>query len=290
MAVDAQEENNPLVSFTNLAPSIYIQEPDATGETDETDKPSKIVLLAFWMNAPPRALAKYVLEYRRLAPSARIIFILSSTEDFTLRASTSAQEARVGPVIEALRGSASPENPVFMHLFSNGGVCTTTHLLAAYKRATGKPLSISSMLIDSAPGRATVTAAARAFSYILPKFWILRLFSKAILYTVLIAFGLLRKFTRRPDAVSRARKAINDTRMLHAAGSSGALRRCYMYSDADQLIDCKDVETHAVAAEASGWKVRCEKFHGTQHVSHMRGDPKRYWGIVEEYLNDSISV
>lgn len=282
MAVDSKEENNPLTSFVNLAPSVYIQEPPDS--TEEPEKPRKIILLAFWMNAPPRALVKYVLEYRRLEPSARIIFILSSTEDFTLRASTRAQEARVAPIVEALRGSVSPRNPVFLHLFSNGGVCTTTHVLAAYKKATGKPLSISSMLIDSAPGRATVTAAARAFSYILPKLWILRLFSKAILYTVLICSVLVRKLTRTPDAVSRARRAINDTSMLHAAGSDGVLRRCYIYSDADKLIDCKDVETHAVAAEASGWKVRCEIFYGSQHVAHMRADPERYWKIVEDYL------
>lgn len=253
---------------------------------DETEKPPKLILLAFWMNAPPRALVKYVLEYRRLAPSAKIIFILSSTEDFTLRANTSAQEARISPAVETLQASVSAENPVFLHMFSNGGVWTTTHLLSAYKKLTGKPLTISSMVIDSAPGRATITAAARAFSYVLPKMWILRLFSKVVLYTLLVCFGLLRKLTRMPDAVSRARKAINDRRLLHVAHPKGTPRRCYIYSDADRLIDCKDVESHADAAEASGWIVRREKFHGTQHVCHMRSDPERYWKTVTAYLHD----
>lgn len=278
-------EDNPLASFANIAPSVFIQEPPSL--TDESGKSPKIILLAFWMNAPPRALVKYVLEYRRLAPSARIIFILSSTEDFTLRASASAQEARVASAVEALRASASPENPVFLHMFSNGGVCTTTHLLSAYKKSTGKPLPISSMIIDSAPGRATITAAARAFSFALPKMWILRLFSKAVLYTLLICFGLLRRLTRMPDAVSRARKAINDMGLLHAPGPKGILTRCYIYSDADRLIDCQDVETHADAAEASGWIVRREKFQGTQHVAHMRADPERYWKTVAGYLQDA---
>lgn len=280
----ANPDENPLTSslFVNLAPSVYLQEPSDL--LDDDCKHPKIILLAFWMNAPPRALVKYVVEYRRLAPSAKIMFILSSTEDFTVRANASAQQARVAPAVEALRASASPENPVFLHMFSNGGVCTTTHLLTAYKKATGKPLSISSMMIDSAPGRATLTTAARAFSYALPRMWILRLFSKAILYTALIVFGMLRRLSRKPDAVSRGRKLINDKRLLH---SVGAMRRCYMYSDGDRLIDCKDVETHAAEAEASGWKVRREKFQGSQHVGHMRVDPERYWGIVTDHLQDS---
>jgi hypothetical protein len=289
MAASPSDEN-PLTStsFVNLAPSVYLQEPPSLSDDDDSGKqPPKTIVLAFWMNAPPRALVKYVLEYRRLAPSARIVFILSSTEDFTVRATTAAQHARVGPAVEALRATVSPENPVFLHMFSNGGVCTTTHLLAAYKKATGNPLSISSMIIDSAPGRATIKAAARAFSYVLPKLWILRFFGKVILYTALVAFGLLRRLTRMPDAVSRARKAINDGRLLRAVCAKGALRRCYMYSDADRLIDCKDVETHAADAEANGWKVQREKFQGTPHVGHMRADPERYWAIVAGYLQEA---
>lgn len=282
MASNSADEN-PLDSFVKVAPSVYLQEP---ADLPDDGTPSKIILLAFWMNAPPRALVKYVLEYRRLAPSAKIFFILSSTEDFTVRGTVSAQQARVAPAVEAIRASVSPENPVFLHMFSNGGVCTTTHLLSMYKKTVGKPLSISSMIIDSAPGRATITAAARAFSYALPKMWILRFFSKVILYTALVFFGMLRKLTRMPDAVSRARRAINDKRLLHAANAKGVLRRCYLYSDADRLIDCKDVETHAVEAESKGWIVQREKFQGSQHVGHMRADPGRYWGIVAEYLQD----
>lgn len=288
MAVNSSDEN-PLTtpSFVNLGPSVYLQEPASLPNDDGQGNQVKTIVLAFWMNAPPRALIKYVLEYRRLAPSAKIIFILSSTEDFTVRATANAQQARVAPAVETLRVSTSLENPVLLHMFSNGGVCTMTHLLAEYRKTTGTPLSISSMIIDSAPGRATITSAVRAFSYVLPKMWILRLFSKAVLYTALAVLGLLRRLTRTPDSVSRARRAINDKRLLRSACAKGVLRRCYLYSDADQLIDCKDVEAHAVDAEASGWTVQREKFQGTPHVGHMRSDPERYWAVVAEYLQDS---
>lgn len=281
MAVQSIEEN-PLVPFVRFSPCVYVQEPDGTAK-DDRQYPRTIVL-AFWMNAPPRALAKYVVGYRRVAPAARIIFVLTSSNDFMLRITSSSQQARVAPAVEAIRTSTYPDKPVFLHMFSNGGVSTTTHLLAAYKKLTGKSLHISSMIIDSAPGMATVSAAMKAFSFAFPRMWILRFLSKMVLYTFLILHSVFRKLTRTLDAVARAREAINDGRLLTGVGPEGCPERCYIYSDADELVDWKDVELHASDAEDKGWLVHREKFLGTPHVGHMRVDPERYWTIVTRYL------
>ncbi|KAJ5390863.1 uncharacterized protein N7496_001931 [Penicillium cataractarum] len=271
---------NPLAPFTKLGPSVYIQDP--TDTTTQDGRP--VIFIAFWMNAPPRALAKYVVEYRRMAPSARVIFIRSSSNDFFFRSTASAQQARVAPAVAALRASVTPETPVFMHLFSNGGLFGTTHLLKAYHQATGNPLPISSMIIDSAPGTASTSAAMKAFSYALPKLWIFRLIGKSALWITLVLIKIFLKITRSPDAVSLARKAINDTSLVQAANAKGVLTRCYIYSDADDLVAWRDVEKHASESETSGWVVRREKFQGTPHVGHMRAQPERYWSIVKEYL------
>lgn len=276
------KEQHPLASFSRLSPSVYLQEPEVHVKHGG-DYPRTIVL-AFWMNAPPRALAKYVVEYRRLAPSARIIFILSSSDDFILRASINAQQARVTPAVEAIRASSSPEDPVFLHMFSNGGVSSTSHLLATYQRLTGKPLRISSMIIDSAPGTTTITGAMKAFSFALPGMWFLRFLSKIALYTFLVLHALVRKLTGTKDAVTMAREAINDSRLLFGINPRGNLKRCYIYSDADELVDWRDVESHAFDAESRGWSVHREKFIGSPHVSHMRVDPERYWATVRKYL------
>jgi hypothetical protein len=281
MATDpANPLPKPLAQFAKLGPSVYIQDPLNTTRQDV----QPVIFIAFWMNAPPRALAKYVVEYRHIAPSARIIFIRSSSNDFFFRSTASAQQARVAPAVEALRASVTPETPVFMHLFSNGGLFSTTHLLKEYRQATGRPLPISSMIIDSAPGTASTSAAMKAFSYALPKLWILRLLGKSVLWITLILIKAYQRITRTPDAVSLARKAINDATLVQAANAKGVLTRCYIYSDGDDLVDWRDVEKHASESEASGWVVRREKFEGTQHVSHMRAQPERYWSIVKEYL------
>jgi hypothetical protein len=94
----------------------------------------------------------------------------------------------------------------------------------------------------------------------------------------------VRKLLRVPDPVTVARAAINDRSLVQAANPKGVLSRCYMYSDADELVNWRDVESHADASEARGWVVRRELFKGAPHVSHMKVEPERYWGIVREYL------
>ena len=302
--------SHPLAHFTKLSSSIYLQEPQVLPPTDDAPTEDqngapKTIILAFWMNAPARALAKYVAEYRRLAPTARIIFILSSSNDFMLRFTQWAQEARLAPAVKALLASSSSpsekggntDNPVYIHMFSNGGVFTTIHLLAAYRKASGgTPLRVSSTVIDSAPGEATVTAAVKALSFSLPRAWVLYFFGRFLLRVFFTVGFLMRRVSGAPDAVKVARRAINSARLVRgpvassssSSSSPGGLntlpRRCYIYSDVDELVDWRDVERHADDAEAKGWKVRREKFLGTDHVAHMKVDPERYWGVVREYL------
>jgi hypothetical protein len=177
-----------------------------------------------------------------------------------------------------------------MHLFSNGGLSKTAHLLKAYKAATGQPLPFSAMVVDSAPGTAKLSSAVRAFSFALPRMWILRLFGKGLLYIFLVTMKLIQSITRSPDVISCARKTINDLSLVQAVNKKGVPVRCYMYSETDDLVDYRDVEMHASESEAAGWLVQCERFQGSPHVGHMRAAPDRYWGIVKEHLELSSST
>ncbi|KGO68573.1 Protein of unknown function DUF829, TMEM53 [Penicillium italicum] len=277
---------NPFAGIIRLAPSVYLQ--DSPNLSENADRP--VILLAFWLNAPPRALAKYVVEYRRLVPSARIIFVTSSSGDFIWRLGAQARRARVAPAVEAMRGLVTPENPVFVHFFSNGGMSSTIHILQAWKNATGTPLPMSAMILDSAPGSPSLRAEFKAFSFALPRMWILRLLGKCLLFALLVLFKLIHSISVFPDPISLARELINDTSLVRAANPDGALSRCYVYSDTDELVDWRDVESHAVNAEAEGWTVRREVFSNSPHVGHMRAQPDRYWGIIRDYLGALVLV
>ncbi|KAL4907457.1 hypothetical protein BDW74DRAFT_124587 [Aspergillus multicolor] len=287
----SHKKADDMASFSKLSPCIYIQEPDNSAD-DSGDYPRTIVI-AFWMNAGTRSLVKYIAGYRKLAPRARIIFIRTSSTEFILRPTKRSQHARLAPAVEALQ-TLPADSPIFIHMFSNGGVFAVTHLLEAYQKATGHPLCVSSTVIDSAPGTATLSGSFRAFSYALPKTWILNFLSKILLWTYLASFFVLSKAVGKifgiRDAISVARQTINDGKMMRGSNKAGRPRRCYIYSDADELVDWKDVETHASDAEVKGFVVRREKYAGSEHVAHMRADPERYWDTVKLYLNDPGST
>ncbi|KAJ5115281.1 Protein of unknown function DUF829 TMEM53 [Penicillium alfredii] len=274
---------NPLASFTKLGPSVYMQDPV------EPTKPGPVIFIAFWLNALPRTLAKYLVAYRQLVPSARIIFVGSSSTDLLWHSTARAQQARVAPAVEALRASASLDNPVFVHFFSNGGLFTISNVLQAYKAATGTPLPISSMIVDSAPGTASIPSSVTAISYALPDIWLLRLVGKGFMYLFLSLAKLVQTLTRSLDPITLANRVINDPTLVQAVNSKGALARCYLYSDVDGLIDPRDVEKHADESEAQGLIVRRELFKGAPHVGLMRAAPDRYWGVINEYLVAFVS-
>ncbi|OOF90296.1 hypothetical protein ASPCADRAFT_31505, partial [Aspergillus carbonarius ITEM 5010] len=238
------------------------------------------ILLAFWMNAPPRALTKYIQHYQTLYPTARILTVHSTTRDFLFPPSPSTQQTLLQPAVDYLLIPPPPNQPkdqgIHIHLFSNGGVFTTTTLLSAYRRTTGHALPITSILIDSAPGKPTLGGAFRAFSFILPGNFLLRVLGQVLLGVLLgVMFGTFW-VCGVEDAVRLGRRRINDEGLV-GKGS----RRCYVYSEDDELVEWKDVEEHADEAEELGLgPVRREKFMGSKHVAHMRVDEERYWRVV----------
>ncbi|RAO67088.1 uncharacterized protein BHQ10_003100 [Talaromyces amestolkiae] len=302
------EKPDPLAPFVRLAPSIYSVEPRIQPRDD--DKGPSTIILPFWMNAPPRAAVKYVVKYAELVPTARIIFLLTNTEDFYN--SRTSHQLRLKPLIDILVASqgndagaseSGGDGSAYIHLFSNGGVFATAQLLQAYKAATGKPLRVSSMVIDSAPGKPTPSLSIKAFSYALPQTIILRQLSYALLSTMIWGTYLTRKFLglmwrlfwKRPektddvivygdDPLAYTRKAILDPDFIVAGTPAEKVKMCYIYSDTDELVPWKDVEDHAALASKRSRIVHLEKFIGTPHVGHMRVDPERYWDLIERYL------
>lgn len=306
------QKPDPLAPFTRIAPSVYSVEPQTQSKDD--NKGLSTILIPFWMNTPPRAAVKYVVKYAELAPFARIIFLFTNSEDFYK--SRASHQLRLKPLIDILvacqgdkskiSSESGDDGSVYIHIFSNGGVFATAQLLQAYKAATGRPLRVSSMVIDSAPGKSNPSLAIKAFSYGLPQTMILRQLSYVVLSTVIWGAFLTRKclgliwrlFQKRPDKnddaviygddpLAYTRKTILDPEFSVARSPTEKIKMCYIYSDADELVPWKDVEEHAALASKStqgGRVVDLEKFRGTPHVGHMMSDPERYWDIVKRYL------
>lgn len=274
-----QTPESALSTFNKLNDHVYISDPEEF--PDHSNPP--LIVLALWMNAGPSALLRYGNQYRRMLPTARVVILRSETNDFFLGASDAIQSTQLAPAVDALRTFAVPGNPVFIHLFSNGGLVKTSHLMRLFKETTGSPLPVSSMVVDSAPGVTNIQSAMRAISFQLPKFWLWRLVSQAALWVYLVSMGIYRRIINAPNTVSVACQRINDKALYQPSGEKG-LVRYYIYSDADKIVLSQHVEEHIRSSESCGIVVRPEKFEDAQHVMAMRTDPERYWAIIDKCL------
>lgn len=65
--------------------------------------------------------------------------------------------------------------------------------------------------------------------------------------------------------------------------------RLYLFSRKDKSSPWQEVMHHAKTAKELGMDVRCELFEESDHVSHMRIEPERYWSSVQEVWAVAIS-
>ncbi|EEH02876.1 conserved hypothetical protein [Histoplasma capsulatum G186AR] len=257
-------------SFTKLSPTIYIRD-KPTSASPSPESPRETICLLFWMDAAPRHTAKYINEYIKVLPNARIICMRTLSTDLMFRGSKKSHRLRVVPLVSALCAS---DGPMHFHVFSNGGVFSLHHVAAEYRTSTGKPLPTKSLIFDSAPGRHALLATARAFSYGLPQFFLFRMVGLCVIWAVLISHWLACKLRRETNAIDLAGDEINDPTLIDLGA-----KRCYIYSKTDELVDWKHVEENVAQAKSRGWEVSAELFNGP-HVGHMRSEPERYWKLV----------
>lgn len=124
---------------------------------------------------------------------------------------------------------------------------------------------------DSAPGHFHFASAMRAPTVNLGP--IARPLAIPFVASVLVIYVLW--FLGRRDPQRRAADYANEN-------AAGEVRRAYMYSDRDDIVDWRDVEAHAAEAVKRGHQVHTERFVGTGHVSHYLKDEGRYVGVVRE--------
>ncbi|MCJ1377104.1 hypothetical protein MMC17_000195 [Xylographa soralifera] len=270
-----------LSHFTRINPSVFVYEaPKLTTKTEETTaKPSHpdIVLLLSWSGANIKHVVKYTPGYIDLYPEAQIILVTSAFADFVFGSSAS-KKLQLEPVIQILL--SNPNARILVHLFSNGGSHKLWRLAKLYKETQGRLLPMDALVLDSAPGKATLKRSAEAMAYEMPQAWYLRLPGLALLYLFLFIFKVVLTVTGGTITIDRVWKELNDPDLIRVQ----AMRE-YIYSKADRLVFWKDVEDHADEAEAKGYQVRKETFENTGHVGHMRLEYERYWREIAALWN-----
>ncbi|KAF7544478.1 hypothetical protein G7Z17_g9919 [Cylindrodendrum hubeiense] len=275
MATQSSSVAKPLAFMDALSPHVAYFDPGATATSNKNQNPHFIILLA-WMDARDAHISKYVTQHRAQFPSSRILLI-SCTSMMWMRPALRRRkfEAAV-PVLRGLTAAAASEDqePKFLvHMFSNGGVASAGTLWDLWASDLGgdKYIPRYAVVMDSCPGFWNYTRDYHITSSYLPGWtWPLAHVLMAISWLLWISRG------------RHGQQEIN-AEILNAPGfTSREVRRTYVYGTADKAVGWDHVEAHAEEARERGVVVRMEKFEGGQHVSHVRVDADRYWGIVNE--------
>jgi hypothetical protein len=261
---------NPLVSF---------YQPPQSPDSISSHNP-RFIIFCSWADAKSIHIAKYITKYKFLYPSATIL-LLRSTMSCIVRPS------QIGPAMRdaALFIRAAPESdfaaPMLIHMFSNGGCSSVANLYEQFAATAGpgeeERLPKHVAIFDSGPGLLHMSRSVAVVSVGMP--YMQRMIATPFLYvlsalwSVAVVLGLL------DDSLGKWFRSHNDE-----VGNVNEIRRVYVYSHDDEIIDYRDVERHAAEAKASGFEVELERYEGSAHVAHLRKDEGRYWGFVQRIV------
>ncbi|GAB0131977.1 hypothetical protein EsDP_00000428 [Epichloe bromicola] len=263
--------------MTRLSPAVTYHDPRK--EPSPSPAPSlagsdpELILLLSWMGAREVHIAKYVAHHRRIYPSSRILVAQCPLTHVVFPWRTRRDLAPSLPHLRSLserQAEAGHETPrMLIHIFSNGGVHTASHLLTMLRGTTAPTLPRYVVVFDSCPGYFRWMSSYNALMQMLP-WW-----TGPVVHSV-IAMVCFHHFLRRMPAVQdRNARALRSPGLLATES-----RRTYLYGTKDDLVLPQDVEDNARRAGEAGFNVGLEKFVGAKHVDIMRADPERYWEAV----------
>ncbi|OCL04271.1 indole-diterpene biosynthesis protein-like protein PaxU [Glonium stellatum] len=282
---------NALDGFQELSKVVYLYNPNILNAGYRSSpsrsqlSPPELIVLATWMGAAPRHIAKYTSSYRSLFPATQILLIMNFVPDIVLYP-TSMKRQRLRPavkVIQSLYSQTHDQRPrVLLHCFSNGGGYQVCQLAKVFKGMEGNPLPVYAMVLDSTPGKGTFRRSANAMLLSFPKSKIIQLLGSVIVYSMLCFMAVYHVILGKQNLVENLRKDLNDKTLFN-----GKAPRCYLYSEADQMVQWEDVEEHAEAAKQDGWKVEAVRFESSSHAGHIMEDNKKYWDAVNQIWKDA---
>lgn len=274
----------PFPGFATLAPTIFYYIPNestqAQNRSTSSPKDPNLIILSTWMGAAPKHILKYISGYQTLYPTSQILVMTNTIADIIYR-SHDYHKKNLKPAVSVIRRFAeSYDNPkILLHLFSNGGAHHIAHLAFLYRREFSKPLPITGMVLDSAPGRATFNRSVAAMSVGLPSTLPLRLLGLVVIYFVCMGMWFKHHVLKSENVISLVRRQLVDPSLFPRSAP-----RVYIYSKADDMVGWQDVESNVVLAENKGYTVDVERFERSKHVGHLLDDGETYWGAVKRVV------
>ncbi|UKZ45921.1 hypothetical protein TrVGV298_000115 [Trichoderma virens] len=298
-AIDLIEQELKIMSnrpnlFEPLQPigeNLYLYESsDLT--SDKGKGPSLIVLFTWLGGATATRIQKYLLSYRTIWPAATILLVTTRVFEFAA-APSSAIRARLKPARDAIRRHVSSRvkgrPSILFHVFSNGGLHTAIHLTLSLRdtKEKAEPLDLrlylDGIIIDCCPGQTDYMRTYNGAIVSLPSTLFGQLLGKPLLF---LAVTLSTSLTHAGlvAGVKDYRRQLNDANVFGSLA-----RRLYLYAKEDVVVGYKDVELHIKEAKEKGYEVENVCFLNSRHCSLPRGNEEKYWEIIKNFWEGSLS-
>lgn len=261
---------------TRLSDTIKLYRPDAVEKATTTNHSTgpEMIILCTWFRALPKHIAKYIDAHQKRYPQAQVL-VLESTVGDMMYTPYNTQRERLSSVVDIIKGIATANQEILLHIFSNGGSNTAVQLAEAWHSSQSSPFPAMSMVLDSCPGSPSLKLAADAVVSSSPKdsYWWVVIFA----WTVVVPFVVFPTLLGEPNVVASLRERLNEARLF-----STRTRRVYICSSTDLMVPQEDVAKHYESARLAGYDAKFVEFDGSAHVSHVMKDPSRYWGAIED--------
>ena len=137
---------------------------------------------------------------------------------------------------------------------------------------------MGALIIDSAPGINTYRGITDGFIAGLPSTPVLKQFLSLVVYGLVGSITVKETVTGEDHFIQRSRKDLNNEKLFRSERG-----RVYIYSQGDNIVGWRDVESHGEDAKGKGLgEVRMVLWENSGHVGHMSADGKRYWDVVRK--------
>lgn len=274
-------ENNPKQRTEWIRPSVK-------------GHPPALIILCTWLGgATTKRIEKYTEGYHRLWPCSRILLIRTTLSEYLFQSTTSLRK-RLRPAHHEIRKlglerqsqlqdkhTSEPESgEIILHIFSQGGSNTATQLLESMNAILStlgqkRPLPLRQIVLDSCPGDPGIHSSFTAGAYSLPETSLLRPLSSTALFILIAGLAGMEATGLKKPLAKRMRSQLNDPAIFSARAT-----RLYLTSEADTIVDSRDVEEHRNQAAAKGLTTDILRFRRAGHCSLVLEDGAAYWNAI----------
>lgn len=138
------------------------------------------------------------------------------------------------------------------------------------------PLPLRQIVLDSCPGNPDIHSTYEAAAHSLPDVSLLRPLGCVVMYILAVGLVGLEAIGLREPRAKMMRSQLNDPDIFSAKAA-----RLYLTSEADKIVDSRDVEEHRNQAVAKGMTTDILRFHRAGHCSLVLENEAAYWNAVE---------